>query len=93
MTREFAESICNMVGTVCHFIGVVDEDDGRFICVKVNLDIVMSVEKGAKTWVSFNYERHPNICYWCGRLDHGDKDCPLWIQSKGSLTMEQQQFD
>lgn len=53
----------------------------------------MSIVKGAKTWVSFDYERHHNICYWCGRLDRGDKDCPLWFQSKGSLTMKQHQLD
>lgn len=39
MTREFAKSICDTVGTVCCFIGGVDEDGGRFMCVKVNLDI------------------------------------------------------
>lgn len=89
-----------MVGIVCRSIGAVDKDGGKFMRVKVNLDIylplrqgwVVSLKKGAKTWVSFKYERLPNICYWCGRLDHGDKDCPLWIQSKGSLTAKQRQF-
>ena len=27
----------------------------------------------------------PNLCYCCGRLNHGDKDRPLWIQSRGIL--------
>lgn len=29
------------------------------------------------------------ICYWCGRLAHDDKQCKLWIRSRGSLTKEQ----
>lgn len=55
------------------------------VCVKVNLDIslslcrgrIVSLENGDKIWVSFKYERLPNICYWCGWLDHSDKDCSL----------------
>ena len=32
------------------------------------------------------------MCYWCGHLDHGDKQCKLWIQSNGSPSTEKQQF-
>ena len=78
----------------------VDKDEGRFMRVKVKLDIslplcrgrVVTFESGKKIWVSFKYERLPNLCYWCGRLTHSDKECPLWIQSKGTLTMDQRQF-
>ena len=38
------------------------------------------------------YERLPNICYWCGSVSHDDKDCSLWLQSKGTLKLEEQQF-
>lgn len=34
---------------------------------------VVSLEEGGQVWVSFKYERLPNICYWCGWLDHDDK--------------------
>ncbi|XP_075665888.1 uncharacterized protein At4g02000-like [Castanea sativa] len=93
MTREVAENICDIVGTVCRSIGGVDKDGGSFMRVKVNLDIslplcrgrLVSLKNGEKIWLSFKYERLPNLCYWCGRLNHSDKDCPLWIQSKGSV--------
>lgn len=53
---------------------------------------VVSLEEGGRVWVSFKYERLPNICYWCGRLYHDDKDCPLWIKSKGSFRRQDKQF-
>ena len=69
---------------------------GSFMRVRVTLDVyqplcrgrVIKLEEGGKTWVNFKYERLPNICYWCGCFDHSDKDCDLWIQSKGSLQLE-----
>ena len=42
--------------------------------------------------MSFRYERLPNICYWCGCFDHSDRDCDTWIQSSGTLKVEEQQF-
>ena len=100
MTREVTENICDTVGTVCQSSGGVDEDGGRFMRVKVKLDIllplcrgrVVTLESGKTVWVNFKYERLPNFCYWCGRLTHSDKECPLWIQSKGTLTVDQRQF-
>lgn len=43
-------------------------------------------------WTSFKYERLPNICYWCGQLSHNDKHRIIRLQSKGSLSVEDQQF-
>ena len=34
----------------------------------------------------------PNLCYWCGRLTHDDRDCELWIESEGTLKTEERQF-
>ena len=96
MTKVVVESICD---TVCQSIGGVEEDGGRFMRVKVNLDIslplcngcVITLENGNKHWVSFRYECLPNICYWCGQLDH-DEDYALWISSKDSLSFEEKQY-
>ena len=43
-------------------------------------------------WISFMYERLPNICHWCGHLTHDDKDCGIWLRSSGSLSNGEQQF-
>ena len=40
----------------------------------------------------FKYERLSNICYWCGRVTHDDKDCPILLKSKWALKMKDQQF-
>ena len=43
-------------------------------------------------WILFKYERLLNMCYWCGRLTHDDRDCELWIDSEGTLTPDQREF-
>ena len=101
LTRKIAEKLCDVVGEVQKSIGAVDDDGGSFFRVRVLVDItlplcrgrVISLPNGSKSWVNFKYERLPNICYWCGRLDHNDRDCELWIESNGTLTAEQQQYD
>ena len=96
-----AEDICEIVGEVQKSTGAVDDDRGLFIRVRVLIDIslplscgrLITMENGEKAWVKFKYERLPNICFWCGHLNHSDKNCELWIDSKGTLTPKQQQFD
>ena len=46
---------------------------------------VICLEDDKELWVSFKYERLPNLCYWCGRLTHNDRDCELWLDSEGTL--------
>ena len=53
---------------------------------------VITLPNGNEHWIKFKYERLPSICYWCGCLDHDDRDYDLWIQSNGSLKANQQQF-
>ena len=71
-----------------------------FIWVRVKVDVsqplcrgrVISLENNKELWVSFKYERLPTLCYWCGSLTHDDRDCELWIESKGTLPTEAQQY-
>ena len=79
--------------------GDVEVDKGCVMRVHVRVDIslplcrgnVISLENGSRGWVYFRYERLPNICYWCGCLNHFDKDCDQWIESNATLTQVDQQ--
>ena len=81
-TREVAEQICSSIGSIIHPPGVSDEIGGGFIRVRVSIDIsqplcrgrLITLDDGKEHWVAFKYERLPNLCYWCGRLTHDDKD-------------------
>ena len=57
MTREVAENICDTIGTVCRSIGGVDEDRGRFMRVKVKLDISLPLCRGRVV----TFEREKNM--------------------------------
>uniref|UniRef100_A0A803N2Z4 CCHC-type domain-containing protein n=1 Tax=Chenopodium quinoa TaxID=63459 RepID=A0A803N2Z4_CHEQI len=51
--------------------------------IKVLLDINKPMKRGLKIstglssskWVGLKYERLADYCYFCGRLDHTEKDC------------------
>ena len=43
-------------------------------------------------WVNFKYEKMPNFCYWCGMVSHDAKECKVWLSSKGSLSLDQQEY-
>lgn len=75
-------------------------EGGNYVRVGVTLDVyqplcrgrIIKVEGGEKVWVNFRYECLPNICYWCGCFDHSNKDCDIWIESKGTLQTTSRQF-
>ena len=95
-----AENLCEIVGDIQRSNGAVDEDGGSFFRVRVMLDVtlplcrgrVITLPRGEKRWIRFKYEQLPSLCYWCGCLNHDDKDCELWVQSNDTLTLDQQQF-
>ena len=84
-----AEELCEVIGVMDHESNDNDVDRGGFFRVRVRIDIlvplcrghILSIEDDEDYWVTFKYEHLPNICYWCGCLDHSDKDCEKWIES------------
>ncbi|XP_075640492.1 uncharacterized protein At4g02000-like [Castanea sativa] len=98
--KSVAEDIYSSIGVIDRSITVTECECGSYIRVRATLDVfqplcrgrIIKFEGGEKVWVNFRYERLPNICYWCGYFDQGDRDCDLWIQSKGTLKLESQQF-
>lgn len=78
MSKKVAESICEIIGEVQRSPESTNDDGGKFIRVCVLIDItlplcrgrVITLENGEKSWVQFQYERLPNMCYWCGHLNH-----------------------
>lgn len=100
-TQKVVEKICEVIGTVSRPIDNTEIEGDGFIRVRVLVDItkplcrgrVISLENGRELWVSFKYERLPNLYYWCGCLTHTDRDCDLWIDSEGTLQLESQQYD
>ena len=34
----------------------------------------------------------PIFCDWCGLLNHNERDCKLWVHSRGTLKKEDQQY-
>ncbi|XP_023917767.2 uncharacterized protein At4g02000-like [Quercus suber] len=101
MTLGVAKDIVSTAGMV---INCEEEDEeyvgGNFMRVRVSIDLTKPICRGRKiglsngeeSWVSFKYERLPNVCYWCGRLTHHDKECSLWQKRKGTLKEKDQQF-
>ncbi len=53
----------------------------------------IKLEGGDQRWVSFRYERLPNFYYWCGCLDHTEKDCDIGLQHYVSSTTMEHQYE
>ena len=100
LNRGVAEDLCEAVGVVDRSAKDTEVDRGSFFRIRVRVDIsiplcrgrVLSMEDGEECWVSFKYERLPNICYWCGCLDHSDRDYVRWIESDGTLDSREREY-
>ena len=100
LTPEVAMDIAQTLGTVVLYEDTSKMMGGNFMQVRVLIDISqplcrgrqVTFEDGSEGWIGFKYECLPKVCYWCGQLSPDDKDCILWLQSKGSLKTENQQF-
>lgn len=100
MSFEVGIKICRAMGEVIQPSKPRFFDAGNFIQIQVSIDLslplchgrLISLNDGKEVWVSFKYERLPNICHWRGHLTHDDRDCDLWIESEGTLRTEQRAF-
>ena len=100
MTVATAEKIYEVIGDVSRPKDPKHADGGSFLRLKISIDLslplcrgrLVTLENDKQIWVSFKYERLPNLCYWCGCLTHVDKDCDIWIESEGTLRVEERQF-
>ena len=88
------------VGEVHKESSLLEVDRGNFMRIRVRVNTtlplcrgrIFTLENGSKGWASFKYERLPNVCYWCGRLNHFDRDCERWVESNGTLTQKDQEY-
>lgn len=85
MNRLMASELGNALG----FFEDVEHDEERYcwgssLRVRVNLDISKPLRRGLKlniagpmggNWIPIQYERLPDFCFCCGKLDHVLKDC------------------
>ena len=100
LTLEVALEIGESLGTVNKSVGISDMVGGNFMRIRVLIDItrplchgrIISLDSDDDRFISFKYKRLPNICYWCGMVSHANKDYTIWLSSKGSLKVEDQQF-
>ena len=100
LTDEVAFKLGDTLGNVIRTGDSSDMRGRTFMRVRVSLNILEPICRGrcvtfgqnSEGWIYFSYERLPNICYWCGRFTHDDKECLVWLQSKGSIVVEDQQF-
>nr|XP_023913473.1 uncharacterized protein At4g02000-like [Quercus suber] len=101
MNRVNAEAIGRSLGKLKQVdASPTGECRGRYLRIRVDIDISQPLSRGRfvdlggsdPLWISFQYERLPVYCYWCGILNHDEKDCQTWIDSGGSLKKEEQQY-
>ena len=90
MKRRVAIAMGGYIGEVLPTpIQEEEAGNGKYMKVRVRVDITKPLCRGRKIglgngtegWVSFQYERLPNFCYWCGIPTHGDRDCEEWLRT------------
>lgn len=68
--------------------------EGRLLKMLVEVDLEKPLLRGThlqlerdSVWVSFRYEQLPQLCYYCGRLGHLEKNCErkLCVARSGSI--------
>nr|XP_023915780.1 uncharacterized protein At4g02000-like [Quercus suber] len=101
MNKTTAEAIGKTLGIVEHVdASATGECRGRYLRVRIQLDItqplcrgrMVNIGKAELQWVAFQYEKLSIFCYWCGLLNHDEKDCTLWFDSGETFCTEEQQY-
>lgn len=101
VSPSIAKSIVSKVGMVIECIHGKEVYEGsNFIRLRVEVNVtkplcqgrMITFRSGQESWVSFKYERLSNICHWCGKLTHMDRDCPIWEKGKHALKEAGQQY-
>lgn len=102
LTPKTGEAVGNSIGTIVQVAEPKDDGvGGDVLRIRVAMDITKALPRCCKLrakgkhigWALLKYECLPNFCYWCGRVDHVEKDCKVWLKGKGSLKKENQQYD
>ncbi len=100
-TEDSAAAIGRTLGQVERVADQNDERGGEnCMRVRVRMDIttplcrgrMIRMDEGKKGWVAFRYERLSNFCYWCGHLDHAQKDCDEGLWHQNSTPSEELQY-
>ena len=94
LSREVVEKLYEAAGEVNKKSSLMEVDRGNVMRIRVTVNTtlplckgrIFTLDNGSKGWISFKYECLPNVCYWCGRLNHFDRDCEQWIESSETLT-------
>ena len=53
---------------------------------------MVNIGEAEPQWVAFQYEKLPIFSYWCGVLNHDEKDCHLWTDGSATKRTEDQQY-
>ena len=101
MNKEVVIALAGNLGMV-EQVTESDNELGREGCMRarVKLDILKPLCRdqkahradGTELWISFKYEHLPNYYYRCGLLTHAEKDCVMWLRSKGTLRRDTQKY-
>ena len=90
MKRKVAVAMDEYIGEVLPSPTQEEEvGNGKYMRVRVRVDITkplcrgrkIGLGNGAEGWLSFQYERLLNFCYWCGIPTHGERDCEEWLST------------
>ena len=91
----------NIIGSTVQVADLEDDDSGgEFLRVRVAINITKPLPRCCKLWSKgerigralLKFECLLNFCYWCGRVNHNERDCEVWLRGKGNLKKEDQQY-